>query len=99
MYLTTVTIFPDSKLALEVNRGAFTPMTELERFREFRTLISLLENPIVVDTRLVTNSIGFIAELPNDREECLEALDAVINRFTAADEIRLTRRRALIRTI
>ena len=58
MYLTTVTIFPDSELGAEVARGDFAPMSELERFREFRALVAALENPIVVDTRLVTNSIG-----------------------------------------
>ena len=99
MYLTTVTIFPDSELGAEVARGDFAPMSELERFREFRALVAALENPIVVDTRLVTNSIGFVAELPADREECLTALDEAIAGFSEDDERRLSRRRAMMRTI
>ena len=99
MYLTTVTIFPDSELGAEVARGDFAPMSELERFREFRALVAALENPIVVDTRLVTNSIGFVAELPADREECLAALDEAIAGFSEDDERRLSRRRAMMRTI
>ena len=99
MYLTTVTIFPDSELGAEVARGDFAPMSELERFREFRALVAALENPIVVDTRLVTNSISFVAELPADREECLAALDEAIASFSEDDERRLSRRRAMMRTI
>ena len=99
MYLTTVTIFPDSELGAEVARGDFEPMSELERFREFRALVAALENPIVVDTRLVTNSIGFVAELPADREECLVALGEAIAGFSEDDERRLSRRRAMMRTI
>ena len=99
MYLTTVTVFPDSELGAEVARGDFEPMSELERFREFRALVAALENPVVVDTRLITNSIGFVAELPADREECLAALDRAIAGFTEDDERRLSRRRAMMRTV
>ena len=99
MYLTTVTIFPDSELGAEVARGDFAPMSELERFREFRALVAALENPIVVDTCLATNSIGFVAELPADRDECLAALDEAIAGFSEDDERRLSRRRAMMRTI
>jgi hypothetical protein len=47
----------------------------------------------------VTNSIGFVAELPADREECLAALDEAIAGFSEDDERRLSRRRAMMRTI
>lgn len=86
MYLTSVTVVHDSELWQEVRAGTFQEATELDRIREFRTLIGALENPIDIDANNISNPVTFFVSLPRDRQAILRALDECIDGWSAKDE-------------
>lgn len=81
LFMSTVAILPGTKLHQQIEDGEFEEESEKERIEEFRTLLSELNNPIVVDSRSVANAIPFVAELPRDKEKVVGALDDLIARL------------------
>ena len=90
---------PDTKLYDEVQAGEFKEASELERIREFRTLLSSMNNEIVVDSRSVANMIPFVAEMPRDKDKIVQKLDDMIDRFSQGDEESLRARRSRIYSV
>lgn len=86
MILTTVAILPGTELYEELQSGVFKEPTELERIKEFRTLVENLNNEIIVFAETSTDMVSFTANLPEDKERILGELNAVIDGFTDADE-------------
>lgn len=66
MYLTTVSVLPDTELYEEMKAGKFTEETELERIQEFREFLRNLNNKITVDAVTSTNGVTFRARLPEE---------------------------------
>lgn len=78
LFMSTVALLPGTKLHRQIESGEFQEESEKERIEEFRTLLSELDNQIVVDSRSVANAIPFVAELPRDKERVVAELDDLI---------------------
>jgi radical SAM superfamily enzyme YgiQ (UPF0313 family) len=93
MLLTTVAVIPRTRLYDEMKKGDFKEASELERIKEFRTLVNSLENEIVIFAETSTDMVGFTAQFPQDKKHIVGQLDEVIANFTDADEKRFHARR------
>lgn len=89
MYLTTLSVVPDTRLFDEMRNGQFIEMTERERLTEFRTLINEMKNLIGVFSETSTVSTPFIAHMPEQKEAVLNLLDEALSQITDADEERI----------
>lgn len=79
-----LTVYPESELYQEIRRGAWTEESELEKYREIRTLLENLEIPTRFAAYGASNAFQFQGDLPEERE----ALDAALGRIieTAREE-------------
>jgi radical SAM superfamily enzyme YgiQ (UPF0313 family) len=99
MFLTNVSILPDTELYEEVQAGEFEEASERERLHEIRALIANMDNRITVDTANASSSVYFKANLPDEKEALVAALDEFIENFSAAQEEALHERRASMRSV
>jgi len=76
-----LTIFPESELYKEAASGIFKPASETEILYELKTFIKNLDIRTIINANTVSNTAPFVAELPQDKEGILEALQSVIDRF------------------
>lgn len=95
LYLTTVTLFPDSQMYRDVQQGTFREASEKERIEEFYTLLTHLKNPLKVDARSVSNPIHFYLELPRDLPVFQQEVGDLLNNFTAEEETLLRQQRRM----
>lgn len=70
-----LTIFPESRLYQEIQRGNWREAGELEKIAELKTLIAHLEIPADFATLGASNAIWICGRLPEDRERMLNALE------------------------
>lgn len=77
----SLTVFPNSELYWEIQKGEFTEATEHERLLELKTLISKLDITTTLLGNTVSNTVPFIGMIPNDRAQILKNLDVVINQI------------------
>lgn len=77
----SLTVFPNSELYKEIQKGEFTEATEHERLLELKTLISKLDVTTTLLGNTVSNAVPFIGMIPNDRVQILKGLDAAINQI------------------
>ncbi|HHX37245.1 MAG TPA: radical SAM protein [Clostridiaceae bacterium] len=99
MILTTVAILPGTELYREVQEGIFLEPSELERIKEFRTLVASLKNPLIVFAETSTDMVSFTAYLPEDQASIVSQLDDVITNFTAEDELYFHRIRSRMTSV
>ena len=99
LFLTTVAFLPGTPLYEEIQQGTFEGASEKERLREFRTLISGLQNPITIDARGAANGVSFLVHLPEDKAGILSELDRVIGHMDSRTEKNLQYRRSLLRSV
>jgi radical SAM superfamily enzyme YgiQ (UPF0313 family) len=99
MFLTNVSILPDTELYEEIKAGKFEESSEKERLQEIRALIANMDNRITVDTANASSSVIFKADLPEEKEALVAELDKFIENFSAAQEELLHRRRAMMRSV
>ena len=74
----SLTVFPESELYEEIQRGNFVEATEHERLLELRTFISRLHIETTLLGNTVSNTIPFIGMIPNDKIRLLNELDLAI---------------------
>ena len=79
--IVSLTIFPESKLYAEMQRGEYEEEPELERLLELRTLIAELRVPTTLLGNTVSNALPFTGALPNDRARLLREFDEAIQQF------------------
>lgn len=79
-----LTVYPDSELYQEIQRGNWREERELEKYEEIRTLLESLEIPVQFAALGASNAFQFQGTLPEDREALSIALHKVIE--TAAEE-------------
>lgn len=89
MIPTAVAVLPGTELYTDLQQGIFQEPTERERLREFRVLLSGLENELTVFAETSANMVGFTARFPREKAQILRRLDDVIAGFTEEDEKRL----------
>ena len=73
-----LTIYPDSELYTEIQRGNWKEEGELEKYKEIRTLIENLKIPVIFAAMGASNAYQFHGKLPKDREKLLAFLDEII---------------------
>ena len=76
-----LTIFPETELHKEILEGIYRPSSETEKLNELKTFIKNLTISTRINANTVSNTAPFVAELPKDKEDILEALQGIIDRF------------------
>lgn len=72
-----LTIYPESKLYQEIQRGNWREEGELEKLEELKTLIASLQIPVYFATLGASNAIWVEGRLPADKEKMLAGLEKV----------------------
>ena len=78
-----LTIFPDSELYQDIQRGAWAEEGEIEKLEELKTLIEHLDIPVRFLTEGASNLVRVQGNLPEDRERLAGSLKGLIE---TADE-------------
>lgn len=99
MYLTTVSLLPDTELYRQARSGEFAEESERERIEEFRAFVAGLDNRIVVDANTSANSVRFVASLPEDKDALVKSLDGFLADYSERFERESHRRREQMRTV
>ena len=73
-----LTIYPDSELYTEIQHGNWQEESELEKYKEVRTLIENLQIPVIFAAMGTSNAYQFCGQLPKDRIKLLSFLDEII---------------------
>ena len=73
-----LTIYPDSELYQEIQRGSWKEESEIEKYKEIRTLLESLEIPTRFAALGASNAFQFQGTLPEDKEALAAALDKII---------------------
>ncbi len=82
-----LTVYPDSRLYEEIQRGNWREENETEKYREIRTLVQELSIPTVFAAMGASNAFQMWSELPREKEKLLTFLDDVIKNV-GEDELR-----------
>lgn len=83
--VVSLTVFPESELYGEMERGLFAEAGEKERLEELRALMVGLEIRTTVLANTVSNTVPFTGMLPNDRALILNRIDEALERFDESD--------------
>lgn len=73
-----LTIYPDSRLCEEINQENWQEESELEKYREVKTLIEHLDIATTFAALGASNAFQLQGELPGDKEKLLSVLDEII---------------------
>lgn len=73
-----LTIYLDSELYAEIQRGNWQEEGELEKYKEVRTLIENLQIPTTFAAMGASNAYQFYGQLPRDKKKLLSFLDEII---------------------
>ncbi len=80
-----LTIYPDSELFQEIQRGNWKEESEIEKYKEIRTLLESLEIPTQFAALGASNAFQFQGTLPEDKGALAAALDKIIGTVKEAD--------------
>ena len=92
----TMTRFEGTKLAHAVAEGKFKMASEKEMQQELREFCALYPKKTLINAAHFSNTISFIAQLPDERTELLDLID---KRIDLDDEEVLTQRRMQMQSI
>ena len=73
-----LTIYPESELYQEIQRGKWKEESEIEKYKEIRTLLENLEIPTQFAALGASNAFQFQGTLPEDKDTLAAALDKII---------------------
>lgn len=73
-----LTIYPESKLYQEIQNGNWEEESEIEKYRELRTLVENLNISTYFAAMGASNAFQLRGRLPDDKEQLLETLDRII---------------------
>ncbi len=73
-----LTIYPESELYQEIQRGSWKEEGELEKYEEIRTLLENLEIPVQFAALGASNAFQFQGTLPEDKKALIMTLDKII---------------------
>ncbi len=73
-----LTIYPDSELYQEIRRGNWQEESEIEKYREIRTLLENLKIPTQFAALGASNAFQFQGTLPEEKDTLTAALDKII---------------------
>lgn len=89
-----LTVFPNSELYKEIKAGRWQEETEIEKYRELRTLADSLNIPVWFAASGASNAIPIQGTFPEDKIKVVSVLDTIIKR---ADEEELRNYRSNLR--
>lgn len=73
-----LTIYPESELYQEIQKGTWKEEGEIEKYKELKTLVENLSIPTVFAALGASNAIQIQGQLPEDRAKLLNILDKII---------------------
>ena len=73
-----LTIYPESELYQEIQRGNWQEESEIEKYKEIRTLLENLKIPTQFAALGASNAFQFQGALPEDRDALAATLDKII---------------------
>jgi len=82
-----LTIYPNSELFQEIQNGNWQEETEIEKYKELKTLVENLEIPVWFAAGGASNAIPIQGTLPKDKKKVLSVLDEII-KSVDEDELR-----------
>ncbi len=85
-----LTVYPESELHQEMQRGNWKEEGEIEKYKEIRTLLEHLEIPVSFAALGASNAFQFQGALPKDKKVLAAALDRIIE-TVQEDELRMYR--------
>ncbi len=80
-----LTIYPESELYQEIRAGNWREESEIEKYRELKTLAEELEIPVRFSALGASNAIQLQGDLPKDREKLLSVLQEIIENVGEED--------------
>ena len=81
-----LTVFPESQLYAEIERGTWRQAGEQEKYREMKTLVEQLRIPVRFAAMGASNAVQLSGRLPEDKEQLIATLDRII--AISEDELR-----------
>lgn len=85
VYASELTLFPDTPLSRDVEKGTFREATEAERMEEMREFVADLTVPTVFKAEHVTIPERIAGRLPEDRDRMLAQLDRLTEQAKAGE--------------
>ena len=82
-----LTIYSNSELYKEIQKGNWQEEAELEKYEELKALVEHLEIPVWFGALGASNPIPIQGTLPNDKKKVLSVLDKIIE-SVSEDELR-----------
>ena len=73
-----LTVYPDSRLYQEIQAGSWAEAGEVEKYEEVKELVGALSVPTEFAMLGASNPVMLQGRLPEQREQILAALDAII---------------------
>ncbi len=73
-----LTVYPESELYQEIQRGNWQEESEIEKYKEIRTLLENLKIPTQFAALGASNAFPFQGTLPEDKDALAAALDKII---------------------
>lgn len=83
--VVSLTLFPDSKLYEELERGVYEEAPEFERLKELQTLIRNLNIQTNFFANTVSNPVPLSGILPKDKNSLIRELDSIMERYTESE--------------
>ena len=80
-----LTIYPESELYQEIQRGTWAEESEIEKYKEVRVLVDSLTIPTAFAAMGASNAYQFYGKLPRDKEKLLATLDKIIQTSSEAE--------------
>lgn len=80
-----LTVYPQSALAEEIQRGTWKEEGELEKYRELRTLVEELTIPVIFAALGASNAVPLWGALPQEKPNLLDKLDQIIETSKESD--------------
>ncbi len=74
-----MTVYPDSELYEEIQKGNWKEEGELEKYREIKVLAENLTIPTTFAAMGASNAFNLQCKLPQDRDQLLSTLDRIID--------------------
>lgn len=86
-----LTIYPDSELFEEIKRGNWQEESELEKYKEVKTLVEHLKIKTTFAALGASNAFQLQGELPQDRRKLLSVLEEIIE-YISEEELQRYRK-------
>lgn len=80
-----LTIYPESHVYQEISNGNWQEESELEKYRELRTLVENLDITTHFAAMGASNAFQLRGYLPDDKSKLLETLDKIISEVSEED--------------